>query len=745
MQSKKNLVGLFIAFSLVFIPGFFVGVKAQSSQVFDKPGTYTWTVPQDVTQIKVKVWGAGGAGGLGHQAANKYLLLRAAGGGGGGGGYAEGVLSVTPGITYEVIVGAGGEPGFTPDGSKGFSVDPKYLLQGGWYASPAGNSEFRVNWKNQWFAVGAGGGGSGGSAQLGTVTTGAFLGIGAPGKGWGGTVWAQGAGNGGWDSRQPNDPQKFPTGGGGGSGYFIGYAQGQVGGISKTGANGSGVPLTSGNGGAGAEGGAGGLAGSGRTPGGDGIAPGGGGGGSMEGMYDNGSVSYELAGSGADGKVVIEYLTSQAPVTPASPTFECRPVAESVSGDFRGNLPLPAGSATSGPLSTDKKFKIECWNTADPEAPHIFDQVEAKVTGPDLVATTPVVQWVSGGKTGQEGQNIFAEGATLRFSYGIKNEGKATAGASKMSWRAAETTIPDKVEKFGVLPPLVDTPQLAIGGVAPFVREIADVRVGEFGLGICADEEKKVDESNETNNCSGILKLKVVKVEKKSFCEENPNDPSCKPVTGGKWDGWIKMSGKTTTGADYGVRYDPQTTRFCGYAWGGAVVGWVSFGPLPGTATGCDQSPTLYQWARLSTVADAKIRPEVKKIELPNLTEKDALVFPLAYQLGGWAWSSNIGWISLSNANHAGTVNYGVTMDVKGDVQDKASGRSLKGWAWSSNIGWIKFDAAPFNFSRPNGEMYPDAPQKSATTNINTNMIEGWARVCAGTIKGDCNSSSRAD
>ncbi|MBI2888956.1 MAG: hypothetical protein HYY10_03480, partial [Candidatus Liptonbacteria bacterium] len=56
--------------------------------------------------------------------------------------------------------------------------------------------------------------------------------------------------------------------------------------------------------------------------------------------------------------------------------------------------------------------------------------------------------------------------------------------------------------------------------------------------------------------------------------------PPPPPWVGG-WDGWIKMSGKTDGGESYGVRYDPDTTRFCGYAWGGNVVGWVKFGPLP--------------------------------------------------------------------------------------------------------------------------------------------------------------------
>jgi hypothetical protein len=46
----------------------------------------------------------------------------------------------------------------------------------------------------------------------------------------------------------------------------------------------------------------------------------------------------------------------------------------------------------------------------------------------------------------------------------------------------------------------------------------------------------------------------------------------------------------------------------------------------------------------------------------------------------GFAWSSNIGWISFNGAN------YGVSID-------EVSG-TLSGYAWSSNIGWISFNTS---------------------------------------------------
>ncbi|KKQ32523.1 MAG: hypothetical protein US45_C0018G0002 [Candidatus Nomurabacteria bacterium GW2011_GWA1_37_20] len=52
------------------------------------------------------------------------------------------------------------------------------------------------------------------------------------------------------------------------------------------------------------------------------------------------------------------------------------------------------------------------------------------------------------------------------------------------------------------------------------------------------------------------------------------------------------------------------------------------------------------------------------------------------HNISGWAWSSNIGWISFNNTTGGGSINYGVNKNVDG---------TLVGYAWSSNIGWIQF------------------------------------------------------
>lgn len=102
---------------------------------------------------------------------------------------------------------------------------------------------------------------------------------------------------------------------------------------------------------------------------------------------------------------------------------------------------------------------------------------------------------------------------------------------------------------------------------------------------------------------------------------------------------------------------------------------------------------------------------------------------PSAMDLSGWGWSDNIGWISFNcgdvGTSGCGAANYKVTVDNAGN---------LTGWAWSENIGWIMFN--------PSGP-YPEAPNYSSK--VSDGKIVGWARVCAGTVGGDCASVSRSD
>lgn len=106
--------------------------------VFNTVGTSTFTIPNGVVKIMVEVWGGGGGGSVG---------ASVNGGGGGGGGYGKEILSVTPGNTFTITVGAGGGPGAAGGGlgtSGGTSIFGSIIANGGNAgnnnASPSGGS-----------------------------------------------------------------------------------------------------------------------------------------------------------------------------------------------------------------------------------------------------------------------------------------------------------------------------------------------------------------------------------------------------------------------------------------------------------------------------------------------------------------------------------------------------------------------------------------------------------------------------
>ncbi len=109
---RNKALSLALLLSIVvelFVP--FYNVEASTAAgstpeviTFATVGTESWTVPSDVTSIKVKVWGAGGAGGSGE----KINESNRSGLGGGAGGYVEKTISVSPGDSYSVTVGSGG-------------------------------------------------------------------------------------------------------------------------------------------------------------------------------------------------------------------------------------------------------------------------------------------------------------------------------------------------------------------------------------------------------------------------------------------------------------------------------------------------------------------------------------------------------------------------------------------------------------------------------------------------------------
>ena len=243
-------------------------------QAYTTANTYTWVAPAGVTSVSVVAVSAGGSG-----------ATNGNGGSGGMLGYKNNV-SVTPGNSYSIVVGASSGVSPSPGGRAGASSAFTMSVCGGRNGANNGSTGLITNACNTTGTPGtAGGGGGNGGAG------GAFSGYGgSPGAGGGGGAGA-GGGAGGY------------TGGGGGGGAGYGGSAGGAGaggggggagggGSSfKGGAGGGGVGIlgqgSSGSGGGARSGGAGGSSGatgsnspSGYSGASGGLYGGGGGGGS---------------------------------------------------------------------------------------------------------------------------------------------------------------------------------------------------------------------------------------------------------------------------------------------------------------------------------------------------------------------------------------------------------------------------------------------------------------------------------
>ncbi|HEY0907787.1 MAG TPA: hypothetical protein VGE35_00380 [Candidatus Paceibacterota bacterium] len=102
---------------------------------------------------------------------------------------------------------------------------------------------------------------------------------------------------------------------------------------------------------------------------------------------------------------------------------------------------------------------------------------------------------------------------------------------------------------------------------------------------------------------------------------------------------------------------------------------------------------------------------------LPSFVSADG-----AQNVSGFAWSSNIGWISFNctNTSTCGTANYGVHMNAYGWLSGNEAS-STPGYAWSSNIGWIQFGGLS-GFPTGNGTYAQNAQVVSGS-------LRGWARA----------------
>jgi hypothetical protein len=115
---------------------------------------------------------------------------------------------------------------------------------------------------------------------------------------------------------------------------------------------------------------------------------------------------------------------------------------------------------------------------------------------------------------------------------------------------------------------------------------------------------------------------------------------------------------------------------------------------------------------------------------------------PAGLELNGYAWSSNIGWISLNcRTGGAGRSDICNTNDYQVRITQAGN---LMGYAWSPNIGWIRFNDFPSTQTFQERHPFPVAngvggtsyvrPSVTGTYTSATNhnlTFRGWALTCA--------------
>lgn len=194
---------------------------ADDEQVFETPGTYSWIAPPKVRSVSVVAMGGG---------ATPRVQTGAYPGGGGGGLAYGNNIQVTPGVSYTVVVGSGGQ-------SQGSSTTSISGINGG-YSSFSNGSSTIIGYGGLLTGVGGSydgdGGGSGGSAinnGCGGGGAGGYSGSGGNGgaggsnssgsNGLDGSGGAGGGGGGSWAQTYfSTSSQPARSSSGGGTGIF---------------------------------------------------------------------------------------------------------------------------------------------------------------------------------------------------------------------------------------------------------------------------------------------------------------------------------------------------------------------------------------------------------------------------------------------------------------------------------------------------------------------------------------------
>ena len=275
---------------------------AVGQSAYTTAGTYTFTVPAEVTSISAVVIGGGGGGG----GADDAQIRNETNNGGGGGGLAYGTIAVTPGETLNITVGTGGAGGVADAIAGGAGGTSTIVRSATTLLSGGGGAGGRYRSQGLTDAGGASGGtlriggGSGGSSGTGSGASGATGGGGA--GGYSGNGGAGGAFNSAGSA-------STGAGGGGGGGYNTTSNTLRAGGGGGTGILGSGADGSAGTGGTGGGGGGGsaGTSGGGNTTGLGGQYGGGGGG-----KADSTAGTLTIGGAGTGGAVRIIWGTGRS-------------------------------------------------------------------------------------------------------------------------------------------------------------------------------------------------------------------------------------------------------------------------------------------------------------------------------------------------------------------------------------------------------------------------------------------------
>lgn len=90
--------------------------------------------------------------------------------------------------------------------------------------------------------------------------------------------------------------------------------------------------------------------------------------------------------------------------------------------------------------------------------------------------------------------------------------------------------------------------------------------------------------------------------------------------------------------------------------------------------------------------------------------------------VSGFAWSENVGWISLNSTSDGSATSYGV------NISPLTGTGIFSGYAWSENVGWITFNSGELS-SCPSGTC-------NAQVDWASGKVTGWARVLSQTGDG---------